>query len=66
MEFTGNFAQNLKLFQDAFVKDDTFTVKMVRNPHLPGLPIVVLLSSAMVSNDVTDRDVILSLETASL
>lgn len=63
MEFTGNFAQNLKLFQDAFVKDDTFTVKMVRNPHLPGLPIVVLLSSAMVSNDVTDRDVILSLET---
>ena len=63
MKFTGNFNLNLKLFQDAFDRDETFKIKMVRNPYHPGLSIAILLSSAMVNNDVTDRDVILSLET---
>ncbi len=61
MEFKKNFEENLKLFQDAFHKDDTFKVKMIRNPHHPDLKMAVLLSGAMVSSDVTDRDVILSL-----
>lgn len=63
MNFSTDFHQNLKLFRAAFRKDDTFTVKPVRNPYYPSLQMAVLLSSAMVSNDVTDRDVILGLET---
>lgn len=61
MEFKNNFEENLKLFQDAFDKDDTFKMKFIRNPHHPELQMVALLSGAMVSSDVTDRDVLLSL-----
>lgn len=61
MEFKKNFDENLKLFQDAFDKDDTFKVKKIRNSHHPDLKMAVLLSGAMVSSDVTDRDVILGL-----
>ncbi len=61
MEFKNSFDENLKLFQTAFNKDDTFKVKMIRNPHHPDLKLVALLSGAMVSSDVVDRDVLLSL-----
>lgn len=61
MEFIHDFNENLQLFRNAFQRDDTFKVKPICNPHHPDLKMAALLSSAMVSNDVTDRDVILSL-----
>lgn len=61
MEFKKSFEENLKLFQTAFDKDDTFKIKRIRNPHHPDLQMAALLSGAMVSSDVTDRDVLLSL-----
>ncbi|MBQ8894007.1 MAG: spore germination protein [Clostridia bacterium] len=36
-------------------------MKMIRNPNHPDLKMAALLSGAMVSSDVTDRDVLLSL-----
>ena len=61
MKFENNFDHNLRLFQKAFERDDTFKVKFITNPHHPGLKMVALLSGAMVNSDVTDRDVLLSL-----
>lgn len=61
MKFKNSFSDNLRMFRDAFQRDDTFKVKMIRNSHHPELPIAALLSGAMVSSDVTDRDVLLSL-----
>lgn len=61
MRFKNNFEANLKMFRDAFDKDDTFKVKQIRNPYHPDLKMVALLSGAMVNSDVTDRDVLLSL-----
>lgn len=63
MEFEKNFSKNLKLFQDAFERDGTFKIKPICNPNFADLPIVALLSGAMVSNDVVDRDVIRPLAT---
>ena len=63
MEFKESFAENLQMFRDAFQKDGTFKVKPIRNPHVPEVPMVALLSGAMVSNDVVDRDVIRPLTT---
>ncbi len=63
MKFKPDFEQNLQMFRAAFARDDTFKVKRIRNPYHPEVPIAALLSSAMVNSDVTDRDVILSLET---
>ncbi len=63
MKFTCSFNQNLKIFTDAFDKDETLKVKMIQNPHHPQIPIVALMSGAMVSNDIANRDVVLCLET---
>lgn len=61
MEFKSDFEANLKQFREAFDKDDTFKVKRICNAHHPELKLAALLSGAMVSSDVTDRDVLLSL-----
>ncbi len=61
MEFKKDFEANLQLFRNAFDRDDTFKVKMIRNSHHPNLRIAAMLSGAMVNSDVTDRDVLLSL-----
>lgn len=63
MEFYDDFDLNTEQFRRAFNKDDTFKLKMIRNPHLPNVKIAVMLSGAMVNSDVTDRDVILCLAT---
>lgn len=63
MEFTCDFKRNLKRFTAAFDKDETLKVKMIRNPHHPEVPIVALMSGAMVSNDIANRDVVACLET---
>ena len=63
MVFKENFSENLSLFQDSFQNDGTFKVKPIRNPNFPDIPIVALLSGAMVNNDVVDRDVIRALAT---
>ena len=61
MDFATDFNKNLNAFQKAFDKDDTFKIKRVRNPYCPHLKMAALLSGAMVSSDVTDRDVLHSL-----
>ena len=61
MEFRQNFECNLRQFQAAFDKDDTFKIKRIRNAYHPNLKMAALLSGAMVNSDVTDRDVLLSL-----
>jgi spore germination protein KA len=38
---------------------------MIRNPNHPEIPIAALMSGAMVSNDITNRDVVCGLETYS-
>ncbi len=63
MRFENSYTANLELFQKAFEKDGTFKQKPIRNPKIPTTPIIALLSGAMVSNEVVDRDVIRSLAT---
>ncbi len=63
MEFKENFNENLIMFQQAFKGDDTFKIKPIRNPNFPKVPMVALLSGAMVSSDVVDRDVLRPLST---
>ncbi len=58
MNFYNDFDRNVKLFEDAFDRDDTFKVKHIRNEHSPKLKIAVAVVNCMVSNDVVDRDVI--------
>lgn len=63
MNFNNCFEDNFKLFQTAFERDGTFKVKHIRNPYHPNVPIVALMSGAMVNNDVANRDVVAGLET---
>lgn len=63
MKLYSSFEKNLKLFQDAFQRDATFKMKKIQNPHHPKVRIVALMSGAMVSNDIANRDVVLGLET---
>ncbi|MBQ7095310.1 MAG: spore germination protein [Clostridia bacterium] len=63
MNFTNDFDQNFALIREAFQRDDTLKIKMIRNPHHPEIPIVAMMSGAMVSNDIANRDVVEPLET---
>jgi len=63
MKFSNDFEKNFKLFNDAYQRDGTFKIKKIRNPYHPSIPIVALMSGAMVSNDIVNRDVVLGLET---
>lgn len=63
MNFTNNFDENISLIQEAFRGDDTLKIKKIRNIHHPNIPIAALMSSAMVSNDIANRDVVEPLET---
>ncbi len=63
MKFSNNFEENFELFRNTFQRDDTFKIKRIRNPYHPDVPIVALMSGAMVSNDVANRDVVTGLET---
>ncbi len=63
MKFSSSFEENFKLFKDAFQRDGTFKIKHIRNPYHPDVPIVALMSGAMVSNDIVNRDVVVCLET---
>ncbi|MBQ4093289.1 MAG: spore germination protein [Firmicutes bacterium] len=65
MQFLKNFDRNIQLYRDMFARDDTFKIKQVFNHHLPELRIAVLLSGAMVSSDVVDRDVLMPLSNLS-
>lgn len=62
MEFAHSFKTNLKMFQEAFQRDETLKVKHIQNPH-HDVPIVALMSGAMVSNDIANRDVVTCLAT---
>ena len=63
MELFCNFEKNLESIKAAFDRDDTLKIKFIKNPNHPEIPMVALLSGAMVSNDIANRDVILPLET---
>lgn len=65
MEFFCNFNKNLEVITGAFEKDDTLKIKRINNPNHPEIPMVALLSGAMVSNDIANRDVIFPLATNS-
>ena len=58
MNFYNDFERNVKLLENAFDRDDTFTIKNIKNEHNPKLKIAVAVVNCMVSNDVVDRDVI--------
>ncbi len=62
MGLQSSFEENLNMFRDAFDRDDTFKVKQITNPNHPDVSIAVMLSAAMVSVDIADRDVIICLE----
>ena len=62
MKFTNDFNQNFKTIKNVFQGDDTLKIKKIQNPHHPTVPIVALMSGAMVSNDVVNRDVVAPLE----
>ena len=63
MEFFSDFNKNLKAIETAFDRDDTLKIKRIKNPNHPQIPMVALMSGAMVSNDIANRDVLLPLET---
>lgn len=63
MTFTCDFNQNFEIIKAAYDRDDTLKIKWIRNPNHPEIPIVALMSGAMVSNDVANRDVVQPLET---
>ena len=58
MNFFDNFDNNIKLFKDAFDRDDTFVIKHIKNEYNPHLKIAIAVVNCMVSNDVVDRDII--------
>lgn len=62
MNFTNDFNENFNFIKEAFQGDDTLKIKWIKNPHHPHVPIVALMSGAMVSNDVANRDVVAPLE----
>ena len=66
MNFYNDFERNVKLLENAFDRDDTFTIKHIKNEHNPKLKIAVAVVNCMVSNDVVDRDVIAPLSKMSL
>ncbi|MBQ3084955.1 MAG: spore germination protein [Clostridia bacterium] len=63
MKLCNSFEKNLKLFKNAFQRDATFKMKRIQNPHHPEIQIIALMSGAMVSNDIVNRDVVAGLET---
>ena len=58
MDFICDFKRNLKRFTAAFDRDETLKVKLICNPRHPSVPIAALMSGAMVSNDIVNRDVV--------
>lgn len=58
MNFFDSFDNNIKLFKDAFDRDDTFVIKHIKNEYNPHLKIAIAVVNCMVSNDVVDRDII--------
>ncbi len=62
MNFTNNFNDNFNQIKEAFKGDDTLKIKRIKNPYHPKVPIVALMSGAMVSNDIANRDVVAPLE----
>ena len=63
MELKLSFSDNLQEFKKALERDDTLRIKEISNPRFPEVSIAVLVSGAMVSSSVVDRDVIFPLST---
>jgi len=58
VNFYKNFEQNTQLLKDAFDRDDTFTIKYIKNRNRPELKIAIAVVNCMINNDIVDRDVI--------
>ena len=65
MKFTNNYAENVKLIEDAFDRDDTFLNRQVQNRHNQQLKISVMVLTCMVNTDIIDRDIVNNLVTLS-
>lgn len=58
MEFYTDFYKNTQMFQDAFERDDLFTLKIITNEQDATLNIAIALNNCMVSSEVVNRDII--------
>lgn len=63
MKFTNCFDDNIDKIKKEFERDETLKIKRISNPNHRDIPIAAIMSGAMVSNDIANRDVVCCLET---